>query len=446
MARKNLSQLNANEFASSSLDYILEKEKRAKDDTRYLSVEEAINENTVYKASSNRNETRVLFISRDESLLNPTQQSLDGYTNISDLFDEVHILILRQGIKARNPVLRVAKNVWLYTASDISWWKTPFAGMSLARQQLVFAEGFRPDLIIARDPFESAVLGIMLSRKYQRPLQLHVLENYSNLDFLKKDKRNIWRSRLAPYVISRINSIRTSTVTMYDQIKIKFSVKDLAVLPRFNNYESLISIPKTLDLRLKYKPFVFIMLYIGKLTNESAVNRAIDAGRFGLRNPHVGLIILGDGPAKKMFEKRAEILGIKEQVVFETGVKDVVPYLKSANVLIVPDTDAESEEVALKGAAAGIPMVLSRTPAREDIFTDGESALFCAPDNIDEFSLKLNILMNDVFLRNHMVQLAQEMIMAKFHEDPNKYLTAYRESLEQVLFIENSEDLNSKKK
>ncbi len=446
MARKNLSQLNANEFASNSLDYILEKEKRAKDDTRYLSVEEAINENTVYKVSSNRNETRVLFISRDESLLNPTQQSLDGYTNISDLFDEVHILILRQGIKARNPVLRVAKNVWLYTASDRNWWKTPFAGMSLARQQLVFAEGFRPDLIIARDPFESAVLGLLLSKKYQRPLQLHVLENYYKLDFIKKDKRNIWRSRLAPYVISRIESVRTSTVAMYDLIKLKFTVKDLAVLPRFNNYESLISIPKTIDLRAKYKPFVFIMLYIGKLTNESAVNRAIDAGRFGLRNPHVGLIILGDGPAKKMFEKRAEILGIKEQVVFETDVKDVVPYLKSANVLIVPDTDAESEEVALKGAAAGIPMVLSRTPAREDIFTDGESALFCAPDNIDEFSLKLNILMNDVLLRNHMVQLAQEMIVAKFHDDPNKYLTAYRESLEQVLFIESTEGPDNKKK
>lgn len=445
MARKNLSKLNANEFASNSLDYILEKEKRSKDDTRYLSVEEAINESTVYKASSNRNETRVLFISRDESLLNPTQQSLDGYTNISDLFDEVHILILRQGIKAKNPVLRVAKNVWLYTASDRDWWKTPFAGMSLARQQLVFAEGFRPDLIIARDPFESTVLGLMLSKKYQRPLQLHILEDYSKLEFIKKDKRNIWRSRLAPYVISRIKSVRTSTVALHDLIKIKFSVKDLAVLPRFNNYESLISIPQTIDLRARYKPFVFIMLYIGKLTNESAVNRAIDAGRFGLRNPHVGLIILGDGPAKKMFEKRAEILGIKEQVVFETDVRDVVPYLKSANVLIVPDVDIESEEVALKGAAAGIPMVLSRTPVREDIFTDGESALFCAPDNIDEFSLKLNILMNDVLLRKHMVQLAQEMIVAKFHDDPNKYLNAYRKSLEQVLFIEGSEDENKKK-
>lgn len=445
MARKNLSKLNANEFASNSLDYILEKEKRSKDDTRYLSVEEAINESTVYKASSNRNETRVLFISRDESLLNPTQQSLDGYTNISDLFDEVHILILRQGIKAKNPVLRVAKNVWLYTASDRDWWKTPFAGMSLARQQLVFAEGFRPDLIIARDPFESAILGLMLSKKYQRPLQLHILEDYSKIEFIKKDKRNIWRSRLAPYVISRVKSVRTSTVVLHDLIKIKFSVKDLAVLPRFNNYESLISIPQTIDLRARYKPFVFIMLYIGKLTNESAVNRAIDAGRFGLRNPHVGLIILGDGPAKKMFEKRAEILGIKEQVVFETDVRDVVPYLKSANVLIVPDVDIESEEVALKGAAAGIPMVLSRTPVREDIFTDGESALFCTPDNIDEFSLKLNILMNDVLLRKHMVQLAQEMIVAKFHDDPNKYLNAYRKSLEQVLFIEGSEDENKKK-
>ncbi|KXJ99793.1 MAG: hypothetical protein UZ19_OD1000291 [Parcubacteria bacterium OLB19] len=169
------------------------KKKKAKDETRYLSVEEAIHDQSVYEVKSERAETRVLFVSRDESLLNPTQQSLDGYTNISDLFDEVHILILRQGIRAKNPALRVANNVWLYTASDKDWWKTPFAGMKLINDQLVFAGGFRPDLIVARDPFESAVLAIMLGKKYERPVQIHVLEDYTKTDFIKSDKHNRWR-------------------------------------------------------------------------------------------------------------------------------------------------------------------------------------------------------------------------------------------------------------
>jgi glycosyltransferase involved in cell wall biosynthesis len=435
MARKDLSRLDASEYERSSLEYVLKNEKAKQDTTRYLTVEEALGGEAVYQTHSSRDITRVLFISQDESLLNPTTQSLDGYINLTDLFDEVHILILRQGIPAKNPVLRIAKNLWMYTATDKNWYKTPFAGRALVEEQLVFADGFRPDIIVARDPFESAALAVYLGRKFGRPVQLHLLEDYTKAEFLKKNRHNKWRRSLPRFTVPRVRSVRTSTRALYELVLKRFAVEDVAVLPRFNNYEALIKIEPTLDLRQKYKPFVFIMVYVGKLTHESMLHRAIDAARFGLQNPHVGLIVIGDGPAKKEFEERAKLLGIREQVVFEPYIKDEVPYLKSANVLIVPDTTPESEEVALRGAAAGIPMVLSRTAAREDIFVDGESALLCDPESVDEYSLKLNILMNDVPLRKHMVEAAQEMITSKFHEDPAAYRAAYRESIEEVLFL-----------
>ena len=436
MARKDLSRMNASEYERSSLEYILEKERKQNDGTRYVSVEDALGEDSVYQMKSVRNVTRVLFISQDESLLNPGTQTLDGYTNIADLFDEVHILILRQGIEAKNPVLRVKKNVWLYTAADKNWWGTPFVGARLIANQLVFASGFRPDIVVARDPYESALLAIHIGRKYGRPVQIHVLEDYTHPDFLKKNRHNRWRRFIPRFSLMSVRSVRTSTRALSELLLRQFSIKDLALLPRFNNYDSLISIEPTLDLKEKYKPFVFIILYIGKLQHDSKLFQVIDAARFGLKNPHIGLIVLGDGPAKKEFEERARALGIEEQVVFESEVKDDVPYLKSANVLIVPDVNPESEEVVLRGAASGIPMVMARTAAREDIFADGESALLCAPEAIDEFSLKLNILMNDVPLRRYMAETAQDIISTKFHEDPNRYKMAYRESIEEVLFLD----------
>ncbi len=439
MVRPNLSKRDASEFERYSLDYILEKEKKKKDTTKYLSVEEALQGSTVYKTGSKRDETRVLFISNDESLLNPTKQTLDGYVNISDLFDEVHILILRTGIKARFPVIRVAENVWLYTANSKDWWTTPFAGMIMAEEQLVFAGGFRPDLIVARDPFESAILAYLLRRKYKRPVQIHVLENYTKVDFLKKNKGNYWRRFLTKFTLPRANSIRTLTKTMFNLLKRTVKVKDLEILPRFNNYEALRENPPTLNLREKYKNFVFVMLYVGHLDYDSALIKALDASRFGLKNPRIGLVVIGEGSAQKEFEKRTEVLGIKDQVVFEKENVDVDAYLKSAHVLIIPDTDHESEELVLRGAAAGIPMVMSKTSVREDVFSDGESALLCASDNIDEFSLKLNILMNDVSLRKQMSDNAKEIIETKFHDDPVAYLKTFRESIEQVLFVRDLE-------
>ena len=436
MAKRNLSRTDASDYERTSLEYILDKE-RLLGEGKQVSVDEAIKSESLYEVKSERDETRVLFISRDESLLNPTQQSLDGYTNIADLFDEVHILILRQGIPTKTPVLRVADNVWLYTATDPNWWATPLKGKRLAIDQLVFAEGLRADLIVARDPFESAVLALWLGKKFSRPVQIHVLENYASSQFKRLTRSNFWRSFLPRFTLKNAVSVRTATKYVADFISKKFGIIDVAKLPRLNNYEALIKVPPSIELRERYKPFVFIMLYVGKLGYDSAFYRALDAARFGLRNPHLGLIALGDGSARKEFEKRAEILEVRNQVVFESSLSDMVAYMKSANVLIVPDTTPESEEIVLRGAAAGIPLIIARTPTREDIFMDGESALLCDPNSTDEFSIKLNILMNDVLLRRQMVESAQAMIKAKFHEDPKVYQNAYRTSIEQVFFAEN---------
>ena len=81
---------------------------------------------------------------------------------------------------------------------------------------------------------------------------------------------------------------------------------------------------------------------------------------------------------------------------------------------MVPESDDASEELVLRAAAAGIPLIMARTAKREDLFVDGESALLCTPSAIDEFSLKLNMLMNDSMLRRRLVTAAREMIKVDF--------------------------------
>lgn len=434
--RKDLSRFDAADYERAALEHVLLKEAQAKDDTVYVSVEEAIKADPVYVHQSNRDITRVLFISQDETLLNPTEQSLDGYTNLADLFDEVHILILRQGIPAKNPVLRLAKNMWLYIASDSKWWGTPLRGNSLVVDHLVFAEGFRPDIIVARDPFESALLGLHLSSKYKRPLQIHVLEDYTTTEFKAAYPHYAWRRYLPNFVLNRTPSIRTNTRALYDFLDKKYDPADLALLPRFNNYEALIREPASLDLHTKYKAFKFVVLYVGKLDYHSLLYQVIDAARHGLKSPHIGLVVFGTGPVKSEFIKRSQILGVSEQVVFSSPTENETAFLKGADVLVVPETDEVSEELVLRAAAAGIPLILARTLKREDLFSDGQSALFCNPGDIDAFSLKLNMLMNDPMLRRRLVAAAREIIKSRFHENPEAYRRDYRASIENVLFLD----------
>lgn len=438
MVRPDITNTDASKRAASELEYILRGEKR--DDAPKVSVEESKKQARVYRSNTTRNVTRVLFISQDASLLNPTNQSLDGFLNLSDLFDEVHILILRQGITPKNPILRAADNVWMYTAAAPSWWLTPFAGIKVVNEQLVFAAGFRPDLIVARDPFESAIVAKHIARLYERPAQLHVLDDYTTADFLKKAKHNFWRRFVPFFTVKHFLSVRAATSNIELMISKRFTIPDIAVLPRYQNYDAITNAKPTIDLKEIYRPFVFIMLFIGKLSHESTLYRAIDAARFVLRNPRVGLVILGDGSAKTEFQKRTKILGVEEQVVFETKVADVLPYLKSANLLIATDTDSDSDEIVLQAAAAGLPIIMSRTPKREDIFEHGVSAYLCEETDAQAFTDRINDLLNNVGLRHVFADRAQMAIAEKFHQNVDEYREAYRTSIEQAMFVEKDED------
>ena len=440
MAKRDLSNSDASVRASLELDSILRGDKKMPVAPR-MTVEQALNLAPVVKNISTRNVTRVLFISQDMSLLNPETQSLDGFLNLSDMFDEVHIVLLREGIPAKDPVLRVADNVWLYTASSRSWLFTARAGIQLIHEQLVFAAGFRPDLIVARDPFESAIVARNIAHSFDRPAQLHVLDDYTTGDFVKKARHNRWRRFIPRFTVKSFVSVRASTGTIERMLARRFTIPDLGILPRFHNYEAIMNAPVTLDLKEKYKPFVFVMLFIGKLGHESTLYRAIDAARFALRNPRIGMVVLGDGPAKAEFQKRAKLLGIQDQIVFESKVTDTVPYLKSASLLLATDIDADSDETVLQAAAANLPIIMSRTPKREDIFEHGVSAYLCEETDVQAFTDRISDLLNNVGLRQVFTKNAGQIVSSKFHQNLSEYRESYRTSIEQAMFVESDDDV-----
>ncbi|MCB9814272.1 glycosyltransferase family 4 protein [Candidatus Nomurabacteria bacterium] len=444
MVRRDLSHRDASSHAASELEYVIKREKRTKEPVvPSVTVEQAMTDTRVFSSVSNRDVTRVLFISRDTNLLNPTQQTLDGFVDISELFDEVHILILREGIPPKKPVIRVSDNVWIYTVSTRHWWQCIGSGLEMIESQLVFASGFRPDLIVARDPFESAVVAYKAGEKYGRSTQLHVLEDYTTKDFLQKNSHNFWRQYMPHFTVPKFLSVRTETSALQSFLQRKFTIPDIDRLPRFQDYDAMLNSDKSIDLKAKYRSFVFIILFVGKLTYNSTLHQAIDAARFVLKNPRVGMIVLGDGPAQDEFKKRAKIQEIENQVVFENKVTDVEPYLRSANLMIVTDTDSDSEDVVMKGAAAGIPMVMTRTERRDDIFVHGESAFLCESADIQSLTDRIDDLLNDIDLRKQFVSNGKDIIRRKFHSDPGAYRESYRTSIEQAFFVETDEQRNS---
>lgn len=444
MSQKDLYRKEASERERETLESALRAEvEKTYAPVPVVPVAKALTQKGVYQIESNRNIVRVLFISRDEALLNPAQQSLDGFLQLSDLFDEVHIAILRLGIAPKYPVLRVGKNVWLYTVGSRHWWWTPVLAKRLIEQELVFVGGMRPDLIVARDPYEAGILALRLGQHYQRPVQIHALEDYTTRTFRAAERGNWWRRFLAPWTLGRAISVRTRSAALADMLGRKFTIPDLAVLPRFHNYDQLAVMPASTYLHDRYRNFSFILLYVGRLGHESTLFRVLDAARGFLRNPRVGLVVVGEGPAQSEFQKRANVLGIAGQVVFEKAQTDLSAYLKSANALVVSDQDGDADEFVLQGAAAGVPVIMSHNPFRDEVFVDGESALLFEHASVEELSTRLTLLLNDIGLRRRLTIEAQELIRTHFHSDKQAYRLAYRDSIERALFVEEDTTISS---
>lgn len=438
MPRKDLSTRDISEHAAGELEMILSK-KEEKEAEPTVSVEEAMAEKPVFKVTTDRDVTRVLFISTEVELLDPTRQTLDGYVDLSDLFDEVHVLVLRIGIPPKNPVLRASANVWIYTVAAAYWWELPGAGMKMVDDQLSFAAGFRPDLIVARDPYESAWLANKVAKKYHKPTQLHVVEDFTIPEPGKKNLAEYAKRYIPLFTIKNFSSVRTLTDSVAAKIKDRFDIDDLKVLPRLQNYESLISATTEKRLSEKYQGFSIFLLYVGKLSRDSGVFKVLEAVRFILRNKRIGLVIVGDGPAKMEVMKKVRSMKVERQVMFEKPEVDLLPYIKGAHILIVPDTDVASEETVLKGAASGIPLLISQTEKRNDVFADKYSAYFINPEEPETISSGVSDLLNDVEGRMIMAKNAQTTIAEKFHFDPTEYQAAYRLSIEEVLFLEQNQ-------
>lgn len=428
------SWLDPTEKAQHVLDFVMndadaDTAQKEHDESLALIQEELRGEKLV-QFQSNRAKSRVLFITKDTSILEENSASLLHFKNIASVFDEIHIMLLTENSSKRiAEAKRLGEKMWLYQLPKTNYLFLTQAVLDLAKVQLEFGGGFRPDVIVALGPFESSLAGIALAETYDRPLQVHILEDFFKLD----EKENKTLLKIAKSVLKKVSSVRVSTESLKEKISKKFpKIDDVGLLPKHYDIKSLLELRRGRAIQEAYPQFVFHILYVGDLDHRSTLFRAIDASRASLISPKIGFVVLGDGPYKKEFVERAQLLSLTEKIKFQPDMKQLLPYLLSADILICPDTTAESEEIVFKAAAAGLPILAAKTEIREDLFEDGESAFLCDEEDTIAFSQKLSTFLNGNTIRTQFSRNAQDIVKSRLHDDPEIYRISYRDSIESV--------------
>jgi glycosyltransferase involved in cell wall biosynthesis len=177
------------------------------------------------------------------------------------------------------------------------------------------------------------------------------------------------------------------------------------------------------DLRELHAPGAdHVLIFHGVIDPQDGPELFIEAAPAILdHHPRTRFWMVGDGTAVPDLMVRAETAGLADRFYFSGWVRqaDVARYISASDLglVILPDVLSARGRVTLKEFeywACGIPAVLPRLPALQEVVGDEAASLFYTPGDAADFAAKVDELLSDDERRREMGRLGQQRVTEKF--------------------------------
>jgi glycosyltransferase involved in cell wall biosynthesis len=100
--------------------------------------------------------------------------------------------------------------------------------------------------------------------------------------------------------------------------------------------------------------------------------------------------------------------------VIRDWADDVRPYLRAANVFVLPSRSEGMSNVLLEAMAAGLPSIATRVGAAEAVITDNVDGILVAPASPPQLGDAVRRLCTDASLRERLGEAAARTIDERF--------------------------------
>ena len=268
------------------------------------------------------------------------------------------------------------------------------------------------DLIHSHGYFAD-ILGVPISKLLRTPIlsTCHgFISNDRNLRIYNKlDKLSL---RFANKVICVSESIK------YDLIRNGIKETRIVVIPNAvetdMNGELFIKNRKEKRQSLDIKEDEFVLGYIGRLSEEKGINYLIESSSM-LNNLNIPIkvVIIGQGPQKKILEDLAKEKGIESKVIFCGFQPDVENWLPAIDTFILPSLTEGTPMSLLEAMAYGIPAVASAVGGVSKLIDSGKNGIIVSPGKPEEIKDTVFNLYNNKKLRNSISMGAKQYVNKK---------------------------------
>ena len=282
-------------------------------------------------------------------------------------------------------------------------------------------EEFEPDLIHTHHPFLLGKSALEMADQFQVPLvyTFHTLYEFFTHYFLV-DTEPV-RKQVRDYVVNFANccDLVITPTEPIRQYLIKNGVNtQTASVPTgidFSRFDQVS--PEKLERRKKQlglEKFERVLLYVGRIAREKNLNLVFYALKILTeQGRNLALVIAGEGPAKKYYQRELEKLNLSQRVIW-TGFlsqEELPEVYYSADLFVFPSPSDTQGIVLYEARASGLPIVALKSMASLAIVEDGVNGRF-AENQPEDFAEKIAEVLDE-----------PEKFQAEF--DREKFSTSY---------------------
>jgi glycosyltransferase involved in cell wall biosynthesis len=287
------------------------------------------------KIMSNEKKGKLLMISNDPKILEEGSAVRARQAEYAREWEEVHIIVFAMGGGEKESV--IAPNCWAYSTQSAYKAIRPFDAIRLGKFIVPYVKITQ---ITCQDPFFTAMVGTMLKKNFNVPLEIQVHTDIGSPYFARSLASKVRKSMALSYLkhadTVRVVSERIKTYLVHT---LRLSEEIITVKPIHIEVDEIRSAPvlPEADLRAKYTQFDRIVLMASRLEAEKNIALALAAFKIVLRvQPKAGLVIVGSGTEQVALMRRARALDIEASVIFENWIDrpTLFSYYKTTDVFL----------------------------------------------------------------------------------------------------------------
>ena len=368
---------------------------------------------------------KILSISLDKKVLDKNSENFQRQKEYAGLVGEYYVIVFGSKKEIQE------NNLFVYGSGGRNK-ITKFLEAYKVGKKILKNKNLKDWVITTQDPFESALIGWRLSKKFKVGLNVQEHGDYFSEKYWRNESLlNFLRYYLGKFLIKRADSIRVVSQRIKNTLsKMGIDENKIIVVPVYTGIKTG-SNSVDIELQKKYKD-KFVFLTLARLVKQKNLPLLIKVFKdVAKKNNQTILLIVGRGPEKKKLVSLVKKLRLEDKIFFIDWTDDIYSYYDLADVYVLPSNYEGWGRVIIEAASQALPIIMTDVGCAGEVVKGGKSGIVAPINKEEELKRAMLRLIQNKNSRKKLGQRAKKALADLLSKEET--LKLYKKSWQKAL-------------